>query len=116
MATRLTRPISWVAAAKKRFDDFPLEAQDRIADALTAAAEGSKDDSAKPMKGMGSGVFEIALKYEGDAYRTIYVVPLGEEVWVIHAFQKKSTKGIKTPRHEIKLIKNRLTRLKRTMQ
>jgi phage-related protein len=61
---------------------------------------------------MGSGVFEIALPFRGDAFRVTYAVQVGEEIWVVHAFQKKSTQGIKTPKHEIDLVKDRLRRLK----
>ena len=80
--------------------------------ALTIAAEGSKSDIAKLMKGLGSGVYEIALAYRSDAYRAVYAVKLGEEIWVVHAFQKKSTKGIKTPKREIDLIRTRISQLK----
>jgi len=79
---------------------------------LTIAAEGSKADIAKPMHGMGSGVFEIALAFKGDAFRVVYAVQLADDIWVVHAFQKKSTQGIKTPKREIDLIKDRLKRLK----
>ena len=64
------------------------------------------------MKGLGSGVFEIALPFRGNAFRLVYAVQLGDDLWVVHAFQKKSTHGIKTPRHEIDLIKDRLKWLK----
>lgn len=107
-----TRTISWIKAARKAFDEFPLEAQERITDALVIAARGEKAGIAKPMRGFGSGVFEIALPYQGEAYRTVYAVQMGEEVWVIHAFQKKSTQGIKTPQREIDVIRERITRLK----
>ena len=73
-------------------------------------------DIAKPMHGLGSGVFEITLPFRGDAFRMIYVVQLAEEIWVIHAFQKKSTQGIKTPKREIDLIKDRLKRLKEMLR
>jgi predicted XRE-type DNA-binding protein len=53
-------------------------------------------------------VFEIALPFRGDAFRVIYAVQLGDEVWVVHAFRKKSTQGIKTPQHEIELLRDRL--------
>ena len=79
---------------------------------MTIAAEGGKADIAKPMHGLGSGVFELAVPFRGDAFRMIYAVQLAEEIWVIHAFQKKSTQGIKTPKREIDLIKDRLKRLK----
>jgi phage-related protein len=80
------------------------------------AAEGGKADIAKPMKGFGSGVFEVALKYRGDAFRTVYAVQIGDDLWVLHAFQKKSKTGIKTPKHEIDLIHDRLKRLKETLR
>ena len=76
--------------------------------ALTIAAEGGKADIAKPMHGLGSGVFEIPLPFKGDAFRVVYAVQLADEIWVVHAFQKKSTQGIKTPKREIDLIKDRL--------
>lgn len=72
--SRDTREISWIKAARKDFEDFPEGAQDEILDALTVAAEGGKAEIAKPMKGMGSGVFEVALRFRGDAYRLVYDV------------------------------------------
>jgi len=84
--------------------------------ALTIAAEGSKSDIAKLMKGLGSGIYEIALGYRSDAYRAVYAVKLGEDIWVVHAFQKKSTKGIKTPKREIDLIRTRISQLKEQLR
>ena len=83
---------------------------------MTIAAEGEKADIAKPLRGMGSGVFEIALPFRRDAFRVVYAVQLGEEIWVVHAFQKKSTRGIKTPQREIDLIKDRLQKLKEMLR
>ena len=60
----------------------------------------------------GLGVFEIALAFRGDAFRVVYAVQFGEDIWVVHAFQKKSTQGIKTPQREIEVINDRLKRLK----
>ena len=80
--------------------------------ALTIAAEGGKADIAKPMRGMGPGVFEIALPFRGDAFRVVYAVQLADAIWVIHAFQKKSTQGMKTPKHEVDLVRDRLKRLR----
>lgn len=65
---------------------------------------------------MGAGVFETALPYRTDAFRVIYAVSLGEDVWVAHAFQKKSTQGIKTPKREVDLIRSRLNRLKEMLR
>ena len=114
--TRATRPVSWIGAAKKAFDAFPDGAQSVCLAALTIAAEGGKADIAKPMKGLGSGVFEIALPYRGNAFRLVYAVQLGADLWVVHAFQKKSTQGVKTPKHEIDLIKDRIKRLKEKLR
>jgi phage-related protein len=114
--TRKTRPISWIRAALKEFETFPDGARSICLAALTIAADGGKADIAKPMYGMGLGVFEIALPFRGDAYRVVYAVQLADEIWVVHAFQKKSTQGIKTPKREIDLIKDRLKRLKEMLQ
>ena len=80
------------------------------------AAEGGKADIAKPMHGLGSGIFEIALAFRGDAFRVVYAVQIADEIWVVHAFQKKSKQGIKTPKHEIDLVRNRLKRLKEALR
>jgi phage-related protein len=61
-------------------------------------------------------VFEIALRFQGDAFRVVYAVQLGEEVWVVHAFHKKSTRSIKTPKREIDFVKDRLKRLKEMLR
>lgn len=114
--TRTTRPIQWITAARKDFAAFPAGAQELCLDALSVAAEGSKADIAKPMTGLGSGVFEIALPFRGNAFRVVYLVQLADELWVVHAFQKKSTQGIKTPKREIDLVKDRIKRLKEMLR
>jgi phage-related protein len=62
------------------------------------------------------GVFEIALKHRGDAFRVLYAVKIGADIWVVHAFQKKSKTGIKTPQMEVGLIRERLRLLKEALQ
>ena len=114
--TRRTRPVSWIRAALKEFETFPEGAQSICLAALTIAAEGRKGDIAKPMKATGSGVFEIALPYRGDAFRVVYAVQLGEEIWVVHAFLQKSTQGIQTPQREVALIRDRLKRLQEMLR
>ena len=113
---RDTRKISWIKAARKDFEAFPVDVQSDMLDALTIAAEGGKSDKAKPFKGIDGGVFEIAIPYRGDAFRTIYAVKIGEDIWVIHAFQKKSKSGIKTPQMEVNLISERLKSLKEALK
>ena len=112
---RQTRPISWIKAARKDFETFPLEAQAVCLTALTIAADGGKADVVKPLRGVGSGVFEIALPWRGDAFRVVYAVRLGAEIWVLHAFQKESTQGIKTARRDVDLTEDRLKRLKEVL-
>ena len=96
----------------KDFQAFPEAVQEQITTALRLAAHGEKADRAKSLRGLGSGVFEIALAYRGNAYRTVYAVQIGEDVWVIHAFQKKSTRGIATPKPDRDLIRERLQRVR----
>ncbi|MBM3553112.1 MAG: type II toxin-antitoxin system RelE/ParE family toxin [Alphaproteobacteria bacterium] len=112
---RNTKNISWIKAARRDFEEFPDDVQSDMLDALTVAAEGGKSDKAKPFKGVDGGVFEIALRHRGDAFRAIYALKIDADVWVIHAFQKKSKSGIKTPQVEVELIRERLKRLKEAL-
>ena len=105
------RRIAWVKAALNDFREFPAAVQEQTITALRIAARGEKADTAKPLKGFGSGIFEIVLRSRGDAYRAVYALQFADEVWVLHAFQKKSKEGIKTPKHEIDVIRARLKRL-----
>jgi phage-related protein len=113
---RLVRNISWIKAARREFEEFPADVQSDMLDALTLAAEGEISGKAKPFKGVDGGVFEIALRHRGDAFRAIYAVKIDTDIWVIHAFQKKSKSGIKTPRMEVDLIRDRLKRLKEALR
>jgi phage-related protein len=114
--TRKTRPVSWLKAARHEFEKFPESARMVCLTALTIAAEGGKADIAKPLQGVGSGVLEIALPFKGDAFRVVYALQLGPDIWVIHAFQKKSTTGMKTPKREIDLVKDRLKCLREILK
>jgi phage-related protein len=112
----LIRRISWLKAALRDFEEFPGEVQRDAAQALSIAARGGKADIAKPFKGLDGGVFEIALRHRGDAFRVLYAVQISEALWVVHAFQKKSKTGIETPRVEVDLIRERLKRLKEALR
>ncbi len=112
---RDTRAVSWMKAARKDFGSFPANAQDRALEALTIVADGGAPDIAKPLTGLGSGVWELALKERGDAYRVVYALQLDDDIWVVHAFQKKSKKGIATPKQEIDLVRERIKRLKEAL-
>jgi phage-related protein len=111
-----SRLISWIKVALRDFEEFPEAVRAACLTALTIAAEGGKADIAKPMHGLGSGVFEIALRHKGDAFRAVYALQIGADVWVVHAFKKKSTQGNKTPQHDIELIKARLKALKEMLR
>lgn len=113
---RNTRPISWLKGARKDFEDFPQGAQIEMARALTILAEGQMPEIAKPLTGFGPGVMELALRHRGDAFRVVYALRIGNDIWVIHAFQKKSKSGIKTPKQEIGVIEERLKRLKEMLK
>lgn len=113
--TRKIRQISWIKAALKEFQNFLESAREICVDALTLASDGSKADIAKPLHGLGSGVLEIALPDNGNAYRVVYTLHLATEIWVIHAFQKKSVKQATTPKREIDLIRQRIKYLKETL-
>jgi phage-related protein len=87
-----------------------------MARALTILAEGRMPDIAKPLTGFGSGVMELALKHRGDAFRVVYALQIEDDIWVVHAFQKKSKSGIKTLKQDIDLIGERLRRLKELLK
>ena len=102
------RPLDWVGSSKKDFLAFPEAVKDEMGNALGLAQFGGKHPKAKPWAGMGSGVLEIVEDYRGDAYRAVYTVRFREVVYVLHAFQKKSPKGIKTARSDVELVERRL--------
>jgi len=112
LETPVLRPLVWVGSSKRNLQAFPKGAQKLIGDELQLIQFGGMPKDAKPFKGVGSGVFEIALRYDAEAYRTVLAVQLGEKIYVLHAFQKKSKKGIETPKHDVELIKQRYAEAK----
>ena len=103
------KPLFWLGGTRRAVHDFPPEVRRTIGFALGQAQEGGKYVDAKPLKGFGgAGVLEIVEDYAGDTYRAVYTVKFTRTVYALHAFQKKSTQGRKTPKHEIDLIKTRL--------
>jgi len=109
---RDTRPITWIKAARRAFEAFPSGAREDLLDALTVVAEGGFPTIAKPLTGLGAGVMELALKHRGDAFRIVYALRIGDDIWVVHAFQKKSKSGISMPKQELDLVRDRLARLR----
>jgi phage-related protein len=110
------RAVSWLSPARKAFDDLPERVREVSANALAIAAEGGKAAIAAPLHGLGSGVFEIRCRHDGNAYRIVYALHAGEDVWVLHVFQKKSHRGRATPAHHLELIATRLDRLKEILR
>jgi len=106
------RPVVWLGNSKRNIMDFPEEVMKLIGDELQLIQFGGMPQSAKAFKGVGSGVIEIALKYDKEAYRCVQAVKLGEKIYVLHAFQKKSKKGISTPKQDVDLIKSRYNEAK----
>ena len=101
------RPLVWLGDSKKNIQSFPKGAQKLLGDELQLVQFGGMPKDAKPFKGIGSGVLELALRYASDAYRVVTAVQLGARVYVLHAFQKKSKKGIGTPKRDVDLIRKR---------
>lgn len=103
------RPLSWIGSSYDDFTAFPAAVQDDMGFALYVAQCGDRHPNAKPLKGFGgAGVMEIVESFDGNAYRAVYTVRFAKRVLVLHAFQKKSRKGISMPPQEIALIKRRL--------
>ena len=101
------RPLFWEGSSKKDFKEFPESVQKDMGVALFIAQLGRTADSAKPWKGLGSGVYELVEDYRGDTYRAVYLVRVADSIHVLHAFQKKSKSGIATPQPDVKLIEKR---------
>jgi len=102
------RPLYWIRSSLKDLERFPAEVQEHIGYALSAAQFGGKHPDAKPWKGDGAGVLEVVEDFRGDTFRAVYTVRFEEAVYVLHAFQKKSTKGIATSQKDRELITKRL--------
>lgn len=102
------KPLDWVGSSKKDFLGFPDAVKNEMGNALGLAQFGGKHPSAKPWKGRGAGVFEVVEDHDGDTYRAVYTVRFKEVVYVLHSFQKKSPKGIKTAQINVDLVERRL--------
>lgn len=103
------KPLLWVGSSLKDLRGFPEEVKDEIGFALYQAQKGLTPRSAKPLKGFtGASVLEIVDDFQTDTYRAVYTVQFADAVYVLHAFQKKSKRGVETPKVEIELVKARL--------
>lgn len=102
------RPLFWEGSAKRDFKQFPMAVQKDLGVALFVVQLGGTPPSAKPWKGLGPGIYELIEDHRGDTYRTVYTVRIADSIHVLHAFQKKSKSGIKTPKSEVDLVEQRL--------
>lgn len=105
---RPAKPLRWVGSSRKDYGSFPPQVQDAFGFELFLAQTGQHPPSAKQLKGFGSGTIELIEDFDGDSYRAVYVVKFETAVYVLHAFKKKSKRGIATPRSDIELIRRRL--------
>ena len=106
------RNVQWVGDSRAQLQRFPNQVRKDIGHLLYLVQTGQTPPSAKPMRGIESGVFEIVRDYATNTYRAVYTVKIGRSLYVLHAFQKKSKRGIATPKRDIDLIKRRLRRAK----
>src|SRR4051794_35095431 len=103
------KPVFWIRSAKGDLSRFPGEVKEAMGFALYEAQCGGKHVDARPLRGFGgAGVLEVVEDHRGDTYRAVYTVKLKGRLYVLHAFQKKSRKGIATPQGDIELVKQRL--------
>jgi phage-related protein len=105
------KPVVWIGGSRTELASFPEDVKDAIGYALYVAQRGGKHASAKPLRGFGgAGVLEIVEDHAGNTYRAVYTIQLAGRIYVLHAYQKKSKAGIRTPKAEIELIRSRLKR------
>ncbi len=109
MLARDLKPVLWIGSSREDLKAFPEAVQHAVGYALFRAQEGKKAPAAKPLRGItkGAGVLEIVEDHATDTYRVVYTVRFSDAVYVLHSFQKKSKRGIATPKHEIDLIRAR---------
>ena len=101
--------VDFVGLSREDLKEFPEPVRQDIGYALFEAQQGHKPAIAKPLHGFGgAGILEIIENFDGDTYRAVYTVKFREVIYVLHCFQKKSTRGIKTPQQDIDLMKQRL--------
>jgi phage-related protein len=105
------KPVEWIGSSRSDLRKFPPEVRRVMGQAIDDAQLGREHPATKALHGFGGrSVLEVVDDFDGDAFRTIYTVRFLGAVYILHAFQKKSKRGIATPQHEIELIRSRLRR------
>jgi phage-related protein len=108
------KPVVWMGSSREDLRDMPQQVRKDIGQALHAAQQGATDPAAKPLKGFGgTRVMEIVERYRSGAYRAVYTAHFAEAIFVLHVFQKKSKRGIATPKPDMDLIRRRLAEAER---
>ena len=103
------KELIWIGSSRKDMMDLPRAVQRALGYGLYLAQLGDKSPDAKPLKGFhGAGTLEILEDYRGDTYRAVYTVQFAKTIYVLHVFQKKAKRGIKTPKGVLNLIRDRL--------
>ncbi|MDP6831875.1 MAG: type II toxin-antitoxin system RelE/ParE family toxin [Alphaproteobacteria bacterium] len=108
MERNVLKPLHWVGSSKDDIKLFPGEVRENMGFALFQAQSGLKHRDAKPFRGLGTGVLEVVSRHDRNTFRAVYTVRFKEAVYVLHAFQKKARKGIKTAKQDVDLISRRL--------
>jgi phage-related protein len=109
MLSEADTPLEFIGTSREDLSEFPVEVRRFVGFALRTAQKGGKHPDAKPLKGFkGAGVLEIVSDFDGNTFRAVYTVRIRGVIFVLHAFQKKSKKGIKTPKAELDKIRRRL--------
>src|ERR1700677_4218127 len=105
----LLKTVEWVGPTRKELKEFPRPVQRAVGLALYVAQLGETPPEAKVLKGFGgAGVLELVEDHRGDTYRAVYTLRFATRIYVLHVFQKKSKRGIATPKQDIELIRARL--------
>lgn len=103
------KPLAWIGSSHKDLLALPLGVRRLFGFALSLAQAGDKHDAAKVLKGFGgAGVLEVVEDDAGGTYRAVYTVKFVEAVFVLHCFQKKSKRGIATPKEDMDIVQARL--------
>src|SRR3977135_2117171 len=111
MTATSMRPVRFMGDSRDVLRELPDEVKSEIGFALERVQQGKTPVNAKPLKGIAPGVMEIVSDFKGDTFRAVYTVRFPGAVYVLHVFQKKSKRGIATPKREIDLVKRRLAQV-----
>ena len=107
------KEVRWIGSSKKDLLEMPLPVRKAVGFVLDRAQRGKEHSDIKPLTGLGSGVYEIRADHDNNTYRAVYVINIGEFIYVLHIFKKKSKKGIETPKPDINVIQTRLKQAKK---